>query len=211
MKSILVGVLVFFSSVVYSQDCARTGSLIQTDVELSGDVSFVYRGDSLVVVLSSNFTTESGPDLDVYLSDEPNPVLTGILLDPLENLSGAQVYDVPSNISLNDFSYISIHCTQYNHLFGSALLGDATGNCGVALTSDEQLLESVKVFSRNMEIKVKNNNALTGFKSEIYTQSGQLLSTSLNAKFSFKVDSVGLYLVKLYSSSTVITQKVIVK
>jgi hypothetical protein len=173
-------------------------------------VSFVFRGDSLVVVLSPNFKTESGPDLGVYLSDDPNPILTGILLNPLEKFSGSQVYDVPSNISLNDFSYISIHCTRYNHLFGSALLGNAIGSCGVALMRNEQLLKNVKVFSRNMEILVRNNNVFTDLKLEIYTQSGQLIYTSSNAKSSFKVDSVGLYIVKIFGASTVITQKVIV-
>jgi len=37
-----------------------------------------------------------------------------------------------------------------------------------------------------------NNNTFIDFKLEIYTQSVQLISTSLNAKSSFKVDSAGL-------------------
>ena len=76
---------------------------------------------------------------------------------------------------------------------------------------NEQLLKNVKVFSRNMEILVRNNNVFTDLKLEIYTQFGQLISTSSNAKSSFKVDSVGLYIVKIFGASTVITQKVIVQ
>ena len=52
-----------------------------------------------------------------------------------------------------------------------------------------------------MEILVRNNNAFTYSKSETYTQFGQLIYTSSNAKYSFKVYSVGLYIVKIFGAS----------
>jgi len=212
MRVIFSVVLVFAALLSNAQECVRSGSLVETDVSITGTASLIYRGDSMVVSLSSDFLSDAGPDLDVYLSDDPNPVATGVRLEALRSLSGAQVYDVPSNINIDDFKYISIHCTQYNHLYGYALLNSATGDCAGALESPEVKLNQVKVFANNKSIRVKTDGlVIDSFKTEIYSQSGSLVHTSTSAKTRFEVDTAGIYFVKLYSKNIVRTEKVIIK
>lgn len=214
MKKLLGALFIFisFNSFAQGPECVRLGSVQATDVTIRGTASLVHRGDSLVVILESDFATEPGPDLDVYLSNEPNPVATGIRLEALKAVLGEQVYDVSSAINIEDYRYVSVHCTRYNHLFGYADLGAPTGECGVALTSPEIKLEGVRVVSRRGEIRVRAEGlSIANFRAEIYNQNGQLVSSSRDFSFSQPVDSAGLYFVKLYSDSTVRTEKIIVK
>ena len=67
------------------------------------------------------FEARSGPDLKVYLSKEQQP-LNFISLGSLQALRGEQDYPVPGNPDLKDYKYVLVHCEQYNHLFGYALM-----------------------------------------------------------------------------------------
>jgi len=68
-----------------------------------------------------NFNTSNGPDLYVYLSKEIMPV-NFIQFEKLRSTNGNQVYPVPGSPDFTQYKYVSIHCKQYNHLFGYALL-----------------------------------------------------------------------------------------
>jgi Electron transfer DM13 len=63
----------------------------------------------------------NGPDLHVYLSKEIQPV-NFIDLGKLKSTAGNQVYDISGAPDLSVYTYALIHCQQYNHLFGSAVL-----------------------------------------------------------------------------------------
>lgn len=67
------------------------------------------------------FESRNGPDLKVYLSREQQP-LNFISLGNLQGLRGDQDYPVPGNPDLMDYKYVLVHCEQYNHLFGYALM-----------------------------------------------------------------------------------------
>jgi nitrous oxide reductase accessory protein NosL len=68
-----------------------------------------------------NFNSTNGPDLHVFLSKEPMPI-NFIDLGSLKSTNGNQVYSIPGNPELSEYKYISIHCVEYNHLFGYAKL-----------------------------------------------------------------------------------------
>jgi len=68
-----------------------------------------------------NFCSSNGPDLRVYLSKEMYPV-NFIDLGALKATGGNQVYQLPGMPDLSQYRYALIHCRQYNHLFGWALL-----------------------------------------------------------------------------------------
>ncbi len=68
-----------------------------------------------------NFNTSNGPDLYVYLSKEIMPV-NFIQLEKLKSTTGNQVYAIPGTPDFAQYKYVCIHCRQYNHLFGYALL-----------------------------------------------------------------------------------------
>lgn len=68
-----------------------------------------------------DFSSSNGPDLRVYLSREMFPV-NFIDLGALRAIGGNQVYDIPGMPHLSKYKYALVHCRQYNHLFGWALL-----------------------------------------------------------------------------------------
>ena len=65
-----------------------------------------------------NFTISDGPDLKVYLSKAATPTE----FVNLGNLTAQTVYAIPTNVTIDDYSHVLIHCQQYNHLFAIAEL-----------------------------------------------------------------------------------------
>jgi hypothetical protein len=91
------------------------------------------------------FNTQSGPDLYVYLAinfEAPTaPGNTNLELGELVSNSGAQSYDIPLGVELDDYDYVLIHCKSFNHWWGGGLLGDI--ECGTAtniLTDDISII-----------------------------------------------------------------------
>jgi hypothetical protein len=68
-----------------------------------------------------NMNISNGPDLHVYISQEQQPV-NFIDLGKLKSTMGNQVYSIPGMPDFNEYKYTLVHCQQYNHLFGSAIL-----------------------------------------------------------------------------------------
>jgi hypothetical protein len=68
-----------------------------------------------------DFRSSNGPDLRVYLSKEMQPV-NYIDLGALKATGGNQVYEINGPVDFTQYRYALIHCRQYNHLFGWALL-----------------------------------------------------------------------------------------
>jgi hypothetical protein len=87
---------------------------------VSGKAEIYKQGDKYSLKLS-DFSTNNGPALHVYLSKEPMPV-TYLDLGELKSTNGNQVYAITGSPDFAEYSYVSIHCVAYNHLFGSARL-----------------------------------------------------------------------------------------
>lgn len=81
----------------------------------------IYKQSNLLSVKLSNFLSSNGPALHVYLSKEAMPI-NFIDLGVLKSTNGNQVYNISGMPNFSDYKYISIHCIDYNHLFGYALL-----------------------------------------------------------------------------------------
>ena len=76
----------------------------------------------LQVRFDEDFSSSNGPDLHVYLSDENRINGRSLDLGELLRNSGTQTYAVPSNVEMNDFDYVIIHCVPFNVSFGFARL-----------------------------------------------------------------------------------------
>jgi len=87
---------------------------------VTGSAKVFLKQGSYTVALE-NFNSSNGPDLKVYISREEMPV-NFIRLDALRSVNGNQLYAVPGNPDFAVYKFVLIHCEQYNHLFGSALL-----------------------------------------------------------------------------------------
>lgn len=81
----------------------------------------IYKNNNEYQVVLDSFATNNGPDLYVYLSKEVMPV-NFISLGKLKSTGGKQVYNISANANLMEYKYVCIHCRQYNHLFGYALI-----------------------------------------------------------------------------------------
>lgn len=84
-------------------------------------VAKIFLTGSVYELKLMNFSSSNGPDLRVYLSKEKNPV-NYIDLGPLRATGGNQVYPIAGMPDFSQYKYALVHCRQYNHLFGWALL-----------------------------------------------------------------------------------------
>jgi Electron transfer DM13 len=87
---------------------------------VGGSVKIIRDSGRLSLALQ-DFMSSNGPDLHVYLSQEEQPVHF-IELGKLKSTNGNQLYEIPGQPDFKVYGYVLIHCQQYNHLFGIALL-----------------------------------------------------------------------------------------
>jgi Electron transfer DM13/Bacterial Ig-like domain (group 2) len=73
---------------------------------------------------SSNFSVSGGaPDLRIYLSNSNNA--TGALeIATLNQRSGMQTWNLPSNVSITQYRYALVWCKQFGGVYGLADLGN---------------------------------------------------------------------------------------
>ena len=94
-------------------------------------------GDAKIVALPgggfelqlTNFQVTNGPDLEVWLSEHPDPekssdVLAGgwVGLGQLKGNIGDQAYRIPESVDLSEFKSVVIWCEQFSVLFSPAAL-----------------------------------------------------------------------------------------
>ena len=134
--------IVIFLSAVVASSCQKEASTVpamdmidtvaQTAVlmgnfsngpwgSVSGQVRILRTSGGVYSLALQNINISNGPDLHVYLSKEVQPI-NFIDLGKLKSTSGNQVYAIPGSPDFAQYKYALIHCQQYNHLFGSALL-----------------------------------------------------------------------------------------
>lgn len=89
-----------------------------------GDVSGsanIYLENGQYILYFEDLKSSNGPDLHVYLSEEEMPVHF-IDLGKLKSVNGNQSYEIPAGTDFAKYRYALIHCQQYDHLFGKAIL-----------------------------------------------------------------------------------------
>jgi hypothetical protein len=65
-----------------------------------------------------DFRSMGGPRLEVFLAHGATVDATSLGLGKLTSTTGAQVYDVPEGIGLDDYRYAIVHCVPFNIDFG---------------------------------------------------------------------------------------------
>ena len=100
------------------------------------------------------------------------PGNTNINLGLLSSSSGAQSYSVPAGVSLGDYSYVLIHCEQFNHWWGGGLMGEI--DCGTATNNvDSDLSTSIYPNPSNGIIYFKELEP--GTSLQIFNVSGNMI------------------------------------
>lgn len=77
---------------------------------------------SLVLRFGSNFSSSSGPGLEVFLSTTNTVGANSRNLGRLQRTSGEQSYNVPAGVTLTTYNWVIIHCVPFNVTFGYAQL-----------------------------------------------------------------------------------------
>jgi hypothetical protein len=92
--------------------------------EVSGKASVISKNGKYYVKLHKDFMTTSGPDLHVLLHKEVQPTsYTGsnyVDLGLLPSDMGAQYFEIPEDVEIDDFKAVIIWCRRFNATFGSA-------------------------------------------------------------------------------------------
>ena len=118
----------------------RTATLVGGGYSLEGDVYLeLFDDNSLSLRFDSNYQTQSNVfDVHVFLTndnDYTSPIDTsGMLL--IENIgtirgtdysSGAMTFDLPSEVSINEYDHIVFVCIRFGYLhWGSGVFGETT-------------------------------------------------------------------------------------
>ncbi len=126
--------LISFQQVLAQTVCTRTVADFGTSsgsYTITGSATLVDSAGMLTLTLSSDFFTDSGPDLYLYLSiNDQAPTVPGntnIQVAALSSNSGSQSYIVPGSTAIDDYDYVTIHCVDFNAFWDGGLLGSS--NC----------------------------------------------------------------------------------
>ena len=78
--------------------------------------------NNLFVMLGTDFTTPSGPDLNVYISQgyQDRNITNFLDLGDLRSTTGEQSYAIPSGTDIDPYTHIVIYCVGANGAFGKA-------------------------------------------------------------------------------------------
>ncbi len=71
----------------------------------------------------STFKTDSGPDLNIYLSSGINNITDDFIdLGNIKGVNGSYSYDLPNNVDFLHHKYVIVWCVDFNVNFGYAEL-----------------------------------------------------------------------------------------
>jgi hypothetical protein len=78
--------------------------------------------DSNEAILTlTNFKTDSGPDLNIYLASTLNSITSDYIdLGDIKGLNGTYAYDLPDNTDFLHYRYVVVWCVDFDINFGFA-------------------------------------------------------------------------------------------
>ncbi len=132
--------LLFFINITNAQTIisSRTSDLQPGGYEISGN-AFLEELDNgaLQLRLDDEFSTLAGPDVRIFLTDNPNSTNNGIeivnigtLGGGINHFQGALTVDVPADISIDQYDFIVFYCVAFRQHWASGEFSGAMGNGG---------------------------------------------------------------------------------
>ncbi len=77
--------------------------------------------DSKTILSFTNFKTEGGPLLEIYLATDTS-ASTYITLGAIKGVEGNYEYTLPNNVDLTTYNHVLVWCVTYSINFGYAVL-----------------------------------------------------------------------------------------
>jgi hypothetical protein len=97
----------------------KNGELSGQKGHTASGVASIYELDGQFYVVLDPYTSESGPDLKVYLSKDAE-ASDYIRLGNLQSTTGKQAYSVPGSPDITLYHYVHVWCERYTVEFARA-------------------------------------------------------------------------------------------
>ncbi len=109
------------SLMVGGESLSRSGTFRGLNgYSVEGTATIERTADESMVVFETDFRSQSGPGLFVYISPNATNVSGGVSLGELKAQSGAQSYPIPANVDPDEFDHVLIYCQPFRVPFGTA-------------------------------------------------------------------------------------------
>ena len=96
------------------------GEFVNSAHSTSGTASIDAEKTTLTL---TNFKTDSGPDLNIYLSTGLNNITSDFIdLGDIKGRDGTYTYNLPDNTDYTNYKYVIVWCVDFNVNFGYAEL-----------------------------------------------------------------------------------------
>lgn len=151
-KSTLSTLILFLgiSSAIVAQ-CVRTSELMRTPVyDLQGIATLEQFADGRTEFrLSDDFTTTRGPDVQIFLSNDPREVDNAFVIEDISEIrhfSGAITFELPNGFDIDEFRYVVFRCFAFRVFWGGGSLSMNSCDVDMAENPDnggEQMEEAV--------------------------------------------------------------------
>ena len=106
-------------TLVSDADKLKKGDFVETSYTVSGQ-AFLYNNNGKMKLGITNFTTDSGPDLRIYMATDRTASDFVEVSGDVKN--GNYSIELPEGLDTDTYHYVLIWCKRFSVLFGSANL-----------------------------------------------------------------------------------------
>ena len=130
-KLLLLLIIVLFSSfqAVVASEAAHEGTWTKFKAKTKGSWSITVEGDKRYINFNDEFKTKRAPDLKIVLSPKPLANITNrnaldgsVIISLLTSYSGAQRFEIPQDVNLEDYQTLLIHCEKFTYVWSGGSL-----------------------------------------------------------------------------------------
>ncbi len=125
----IVFIFLFIATQSVFSQTLKKGNWDRQNKSIKGTWEIIQKSDGNYIVFSEDFKTKKAPDLELFLSkktakdlNKKKIIQESLSISKLKSHKGKQSYKLPSDIDINSFSSIIIHCRDYNIFWGAGNL-----------------------------------------------------------------------------------------
>ena len=242
MKRLTFLLLFTFCSVNFYSQCTENAFSFGNNTSnptynVSGDISVTLNADNTITLdIGSNFTTEDGPDVRVYLvksNGMSDAMIRSTKIAQLENIplgmvactdcvpeipaAGAKSFtvDIPENTDITEFDKVFFYCLAFNAFWDVGSFNAFTNqSCEVLSTSENEFVNVAIYPNPATSIIELNNIDVLHAEIHIFDVHGKSVFTQVNQNNSV-IDvsnfTSGTYFLRIYQNQQVLSKKLIVQ
>ncbi|MBX2844641.1 MAG: DM13 domain-containing protein [Saprospiraceae bacterium] len=125
---LMVASLLFVTTLALGQTNTQ-GAFQKLNYSVKGSWSLVEEDGQTYLELNETFSTQSGPDLKLFVTktnldrlNGSNAIQDAALISRLKRSNGIQRYLIPEGVDLSDYATLLIHCERFSKPWAGAKL-----------------------------------------------------------------------------------------